>query len=50
MKTTNNFGARMIDEFQILSMVDAGFLTGPGGAKYGSVGIIIDCPMVFRFL
>lgn len=47
---TNNFGARMIDEFQILGMVDAGLLTGPGGAKYGSVGIIINCPMVFRFL
>ena len=47
---SNNFGARMIDEFQTLAMVDAGLLTGPGGAKYGSVGIIINCPIVFRFL
>ena len=44
------FGSRMIDEFQILSMVDAGLLTGPGGEKYGSIGIIVNCPIVFRFL
>ena len=47
---TKNFGARMIDEFQTLAMVDAGLLTGPGGSKYGSVGIIINCSIVFRFL
>ena len=47
---SKNFGARMIDEFQTLAMVDAGLLTGPGGSKYGSVGIIINCSMVFRFL
>jgi hypothetical protein len=42
--------ARMIDEFQILSFVEFGFVTGPGGTQYGSVGAIVNCPIVFRFL
>ena len=42
--------ARLIDEFQILSFVEFGFVTGPGGAEYGSVGAIVNCPIVFRFL
>jgi hypothetical protein len=42
--------ARLIDEFQILSFAEFGFLTGPGGAPYGSVGVIVNCPIVFRFL
>lgn len=44
------YRARLIDEFQILSFVEFGFLTGPGGAEYGSVGAIVNCPIVFRFL
>ncbi len=44
------FRSRLIDEFQILSMVEFGFVTGPGGAEYGSTGIIINCPIVHRFL
>ncbi len=46
----SGFRARLIDEFQILAFVEQGHLTGPGGAPYGSVGIIINCPIVFRFL
>jgi hypothetical protein len=42
--------SRVMDEFQVLSLVDAGAITGPNGAKYGSVGAIINCPIVFRFL
>jgi hypothetical protein len=42
--------SRLIDEFQILSFVDAGALTGLGGAKWGSAGFIVNCPIVFRFL
>ncbi len=42
--------ARLIDEFQILSFAEFGFLTGPDGAEYGSVGAIVNCPIVFRFL
>jgi hypothetical protein len=29
--------SRVIDEFQILSLVEAGAITGPGGAKYGDL-------------
>ena len=47
---SKGFGSRLIDEFQVLMMVDAGLMTGPGGEKYGSIGIIVNCPMVFRFL
>jgi len=42
--------SRVIDEFQILALVEAGAITGPGGAKYGSGGFIVNCPIVFRFL
>ncbi|MCC6858376.1 MAG: hypothetical protein IT158_07440 [Bryobacterales bacterium] len=42
--------SRVIDEFQILALVEAGAITGPGGAKYGSAGFVINCPIVFRFL
>lgn len=44
------YRSRLIDEFQILSFVEFGFVTGPGGADYGSVGAIVNCPIVFRFL
>ncbi|MEO7652270.1 MAG: hypothetical protein ABIZ80_17535, partial [Bryobacteraceae bacterium] len=42
--------SRVIEEFQILALVEAGAITGPGGAKYGSAGFIVNCPIVFRFL
>jgi hypothetical protein len=42
--------SRVIDEFQVLALVDAGAITGPDGSKYGSSGIIVNCPIVFRFL
>jgi hypothetical protein len=45
-----NWRSRVIDEFQILALVEAGAITGPGGAEYGSAGFIINCPIVFRFL
>ncbi len=41
--------SRVIEEFQILALVEAGAITGPGGAKYGSGGFIVNCPIVFRF-
>ena len=44
------YRSRLIDEFQILSFVEFGFLTGPSGTEYGSSGIIINCPIVHRFL
>lgn len=44
------YRSRLIDEFQILGMVQGGFITGPGGSKYGSAGFIVNCPIVFKFL
>lgn len=44
------YRSRLIEEFQILGFVEQGHITGPGGAPYGSSGIIVNCPIVFRFL
>jgi hypothetical protein len=44
------YGSRMIDEFQFLGMVQRGFITGPGGAPFGSSGFFVNCPIVHRFL
>jgi hypothetical protein len=46
----NGYRSRVTEEFQILGLVQDGWITGPGGAPYGSVGIIINCPIVFRLL
>jgi len=46
----NHYDSRLIEEFQILGMVERGFVTGPGGSDYGSAGFIVNCPIVFRFL
>ena len=44
------YRSRVIDEFQILDLVRGGFITGPDGKPYGSVGIIVNCPIIERFL
>ncbi len=44
------YRARVTEEFQILGMVQRGFMTGPGGAPFGSTGFIVNCPIVHRFL
>ncbi|MGQ8364748.1 hypothetical protein [Glaciecola sp. 1036] len=44
------YPSRLTEEFQILGLVERGFITGPGGALYGSTGNIINCPIVHRFL
>ncbi|MBA2570966.1 MAG: hypothetical protein H0V04_07300 [Chloroflexi bacterium] len=44
------YRSRLIDEFQLLEFVRQGWLTGPGGAKFGSTGIVVNCPIVMRFL
>lgn len=46
----NGYRARITDEFTWLGMAVRGFVTGPGGAAYGSSGIIINCPPVARLL
>lgn len=44
------YRSRMIDEFQLLGMVQQGWLTGPMGKPFGSTGIVVNCPIVERFL
>ncbi|NJM91271.1 MAG: hypothetical protein HC863_03235 [Myxococcales bacterium] len=44
------YRSRLTEEFQILGMAARGFLTGVGGAPYGSSGPIVNCPIVHRFL
>jgi hypothetical protein len=46
----NGYRSRLTEEFAILGFVEQGWITGPGGAAYGSVGMIVNCPIVFRFL
>jgi len=44
------YRARVNEEFQILELAQEGWLTGPGGEPFGSSGIVINCPIVYRFL
>jgi hypothetical protein len=46
----NGYRSRLTEEFAILGFAEEGWITGPGGAPYGSVGMIVNCPIVFRFL
>jgi hypothetical protein len=45
-----NYRSRVTEEFQVLGLVERGFITGPGGALFGSSGFIVNCPIVHRFL
>ncbi len=44
------YRARVTEEFQILGLVQSGHMTGPGGSAFGSTGIVVNCPIVHRFL
>ncbi len=44
------FRSRLIDEFQLLNFVRLGHITGPGGTRFGSTGIVVNCPIIHRFL
>ncbi len=44
------YRSRMIDEFQLLEFVRRGFITGPDGKPFGSTGIVVNCPIIMRFL
>ena len=46
----NDYRSRVREEFEILGMARAGHLTGPGGVPFGSSGLIVNCPIVSRFL
>ncbi len=45
-----HYDSRVTEEFQILGLVEQGWITGPDGGEFGSTGIIVNCPIVFRFL
>jgi hypothetical protein len=42
------FRGQVREEFQILTFVQDGLITGPGGAPFGSSGFAINCPIVQR--
>ena len=44
------YRSRVTEEFQILGLVQRGFLTGMDGKPFGSTGFIVNCPIVTRFL
>jgi hypothetical protein len=46
----NGYRSRFTEEFAILGFVEQGWITGLGGGEYGSVGMVVNCPIVFRFL
>lgn len=44
------YRAQVREEFEILGLVQRGFITGPNGSAYGSSGIVVNCPIVMRLL
>ena len=40
----------LCEEFQILGLVQKGWITGPAGGPYGSIGGVVNCRIVWRFL
>jgi len=44
------YRSRVREEFEILGLVRQGWLTGPGGAPFGSTEFIVNCPPVMRLL
>ena len=44
------YRSRIIEEFQMLGLVERGWITGPGGVRFGSTGFVVNCPIVKRFL
>jgi hypothetical protein len=47
---SKGYRAQVREEFQILTFVQDGLITGPGGAKFKSAGFTINCPIVQRLL
>jgi len=46
----NGYRARINGEFDYLGFVQRGYITAPGGGPFGSSGLIVNCPIVHRFL
>jgi hypothetical protein len=45
---SNGYRGQLREEFQILTFVQDGLITGPGGGPFGSAGFSINCPIVQR--
>jgi hypothetical protein len=45
---SRGFRGQLREEFQILTFVQDGLITGSGGAAFGSSGFTINCPIVQR--
>jgi hypothetical protein len=45
---SKGYRGQLREEFQILTFVQAGLLTGLGGNPFGSAGFSINCPIVIR--
>ncbi|MFZ0418647.1 MAG: hypothetical protein WAM04_11145 [Candidatus Sulfotelmatobacter sp.] len=43
------YRSRLTEEFEILKFAQDGWITGPNGGKWGSTGLIVNCPIVWRF-
>jgi hypothetical protein len=44
------YRSRLTLEFEVLEFVLKGFVTGPNGGSFGSTGLIVNCPIVWRYL
>lgn len=40
--------SRVTDGAQVLLLAAQGSITGPGGKKFGSIGVIVNCAVVQR--
>lgn len=46
----NGIRCRLLEDFQVLAFVERGYITGPGGSRFGSSGLVVNCAIVHRFL
>jgi len=44
------YRSRLTEEFAILGFVQKGWLVGLNGKPFGSQGLVLNCPIVYRFL
>jgi hypothetical protein len=47
---SKGYRSRLSEEFDILGKVKRGWLTGLDGGQFGSIGLVVNCPIVSRFL
>jgi hypothetical protein len=45
---SKGYRGQVREEFQILTFVEDGLITGPGGSRFGSAGFSINCPIAQR--